>query len=147
MAKIKIIKGFFGHHVNIGKKSVIRRKGPNDDAFEVDDETAKRLVDLGMAKYVAAVPVTTPPENSEEDDSSNNLPENEEPAEDENEEDAGIDIPEYSIDSHVSELRTIAKAAGITFKVGMSKGDMVDALDKHFGVMDAPALSAETPVV
>ena len=147
MAKIKMIKGFFGHHVNNGKKSVIRRKGPSDDAFEVDDETAKRLVDLGMAKYVAAVPVTTPPENSEEDDSSNNLPENEEPAEDENEEDNERYVPAYSIDSSVSELRAIAKAHGLSFKVGMTKLEMVTALDEEFGVMDAPALSAETPVV
>lgn len=147
MAKIKIIKGFFGHHVNIGKKTVIRRKGPNDDAFEVDDETAKRLVDLGMTKYVDSVPVETPSESFEDYAESVNLPENEVPAEGEDEEDMGIDIPEYSIDSHVSELRTIAKAEGITFKVGMSKGEMVTALDKHFGVIDAPDLSAETPVV
>lgn len=147
MAKIKMIKGFFGHHVSIGKKSIIRRKGPNDDAFEVDDATAKRLVDLGMAKYVAAVPVTTPPENSEEDDSSNNLPENEVPAENENEEDNVRYVPAYSIDSSVSELRSIAKAHGLSFKVGMTKLEMVTALDEEFGVIDAPDLSAETPVV
>ncbi len=147
MAKIKITRGFFGHHEKIGNKTVVRRKGPQDPAFEVDDDKAKRLVDLGIAKYVDAVPVATPSESFEEAGSSNNLPENEAPAEDENEDDSGNNIPEYSIDSHVSDLRTIAKAEGISFKVGMTKSEMITALDEHFGVMDAPDLSAETPVV
>ena len=143
MAKIKITRGFYGLHTKLG----IRTKGPNDEAFEVDDNEAKRLVDLGIAKYIGDTPVATVEESADEDNASVNTPETEAPAESEYEGDSVTDIPEYSSDSTVAELRAIAKAEGISFKVGMTKSEMVEALDEHFGVMDAPDLSAETPVV
>ena len=143
MAKIKITRGFYGLHTKLG----IRTKGPNDEAFEVDNNEAKRLVDLGIAKYIGDTPVATVEESADEDNASVNTPETEAPAESEYEGDSVTDIPEYSSDSTVTELRAIAKAEGISFKVGMTKSEMVEALDEHFGVMDAPDLSAETPVV
>ena len=147
MAKIKITRGFYGLRVKIGKLIVNRTKGPNDDAFEVDDNEAKRLVDLGIAKYIGDTPVATVEESADEDNASVNTPETEAPAESEYEGDSVTDIPEYSSDSTVAELRAIAKDEGISFKVGMTKSEMIAVLDEHFGVMDAPDLSAETPVV
>lgn len=143
MAKIKIMRGFYGLHTKLG----VQTKGPNDEAFEVDDNEAKRLVDLGIAKYIGDTPVATVEESADEDNASVNTPETEAPTESEYEGDSVTDIPEYSSDSTVAELRAIAKAEGISFKVGMTKSEMVEALDEHFGVMDAPDLSAETPVV
>lgn len=143
MAKIKIKRGFYGLHTKLG----VRTKGPNDEAFEVDDNEAKRLVDLGVAKYIGDTPVATGEEDANEDNAGVNPPESEEDAEGEYEGDGTTDIPEYSIESAVSDLRVIAKSVGITFKVGTTKEDMVKALDEHFGAMDAPDLSAETPVV
>lgn len=164
MAKIKITRGFYGLRVKIGKLIVNRTKGPNDDAFEVDDNEAKRLVDLGVAKYVDDTPVATVEESADEDNASVNTPETKAPAESENEGGSSVvppetttenkndgddetDIPEYSIETNAKELRKIAESVGITFKVGVTKEDMVKALDEYFGVMDAPDLSAETPVV
>ena len=143
MAKIKITRGFYGLHTRLGVKT----KGPNDEAFEVDDNEAKRLVDLGIAKYIGDAPVATVKESADEDNASVNTPETEAPAESEYEGDSVTDIPEYSSDSTVAELRAIAKDEGISFKVGMTKSEMIAVLDEHFGVMDAPDLSAETPVV
>jgi len=143
MAKIKIKRGFYGLHTKFG----VQAKGPNDEAFEVDDNEAKRLVDLGIAKYIGDTTVATGEESADEDNASVNPPEIEAPAESEYEGDSVTDIPEYSIDSNASDLRAIAKSVGITFKVGTTKEDMVTALDEYFGVMDAPDLSAETPVV
>lgn len=143
MAKIKIKRGFYGLHTKLG----VQTKGPNDEAFEVDDNEAKRLVDLGIAKYFGDTPVATVEESADEDNASVNPSEIEAPAESEYEGDSVTDIPEYSIDSNASDLRAIAKSVGITFKVGTTKEDMVKALDEYFGVMDAPDLSAETPVV
>lgn len=143
MAKIKIKRGFYGLHTKFG----VQAKGPNDEAFEVDDNEAKRLVDLGIAKYIGDTPVATVEESADEDNASVNTPETEAPAESEYEGDSVTDIPKYSSDSTVAELRAIAKGEGISFKVGMTKSEMIAVLDEHFGVMDAPDLSAETPVV
>lgn len=147
MAKIKITRGFYGLHEKTKDCIVLRTKGPNDDAFEVDDNEAKRLVNLGIAKYIGDMPVATVEESADEDNASVNTPETEAPAESEYEDDSVTDIPEYSSDSTVAELRAIAKDEGISFKVGMTKSEMIAVLDEHFGVMAAPDLSAETPVV
>lgn len=40
-------------------------------------------------------------------------------------------IPEYSEDMTAKELRDIGKLCGLTFKAGITKKEMVDALDAH----------------
>ena len=141
MAKIKIKRGFYGLHTNIG----VQIKGPKDDAFEVDDSEAKRLVDLGIAKYIGDTPVATSINEEIADEASDNIAENENATESDLEDDGG-DIPEYSIDSNASDLRAIAKSVGITFKVGTTKEDMVKALDEYFSG-DMPELDSEASVV
>ena len=142
MAKIKIKRGFYGLHTKFG----VQAKGPNDEAFEVDDNEAKRLVDLGIAKYIGDTPVATVEESADEDNASVNPPETEAPAESEYEGDSVTDIPEYSIDSNASDLRAIAKSVGITFKVGTTKEDMVKALDEYFSG-DMPEFDPQESVV
>lgn len=77
-----------------------------DPAFEVDEATAHRLVEeKGVAEYV------TPP--------AQELPE-------------GVTaIPVYNEDMKADELRAIGELCGLTFKKGMSKAEMVAALDAH----------------
>ena len=94
-----------------------------DPAIEVDEATASRLVEeKGVAEYV------TPPTNEPE------LPE------------GVIGIPEYSTRNTVKELQEIAELCGITFEEGMTKAQMVEALDKHIAentVDDPDALTDE----
>jgi len=79
-----------------------------DPAIEVDEAIARRLVEeKGVAEYV------TPPATEPE------LP-------------AGIvGVPVYSEEMKADELRAIGELCGLTFKKGMSKADMVAALDAH----------------
>lgn len=50
-----------------------------------------------------------------------------------------VKAPAYSVDMRADALREIGKHYGLTFKVGMSKVDMVAALDEYFN----PAESVE----
>ena len=119
---IKIICGVYG-----GKDGM---KRPGDKPFSLSPEEEARLVARKVAVYVTEPAIEThqdeddgapigfdeiPPEDFDEDD----LP------------DGVIAIPEYSVDMKPAELREIGKLCGLTFKVGMSKQEMVDALDAH----------------
>lgn len=119
---IRIICGVYG-----GKNGV---KRPGDEPFSLSPAEEARLVSRKVAVYVnePAAPEDeyvpddapigfdeTPPEDFDMDD----LP------------DGVIGIPEYSVDMKATELREIGKLCGLTFKVGMTKEEMVAALDKH----------------
>lgn len=106
MRKIRIISGVFGW--KHGSAYDLVKAG--DAPIEVEDKVACRLVEQKVAKYVEA-----PAEESGLPD----LP------------DGVYPVPQFSIDSTVAELREIAKQCGVTFKVGMTKEDMVAALDAH----------------
>lgn len=115
--------------------------------IEADEAVESRLVSLGIAEYVT--PVATPITDDFKSVPSENASETEEPAESlyEGEADEAVDdtsIPEYSIDSPMSELRALMKENGLSAKVGITKADMVAALDEIFS--DAPVLNAEEPV-
>lgn len=60
------------------------------------------------------------------------------------------DIPEYSTETSLGELKDIFKDCGLAYKVGMSKIEMVAHLDEYFAAYDAgealPTLGAEGPV-
>lgn len=125
---IKMIRGVFGLPVNGIVKAVDKNYGP----FEAGAEQEARLIRLGLAVRVEeGEPATvdtdapigfdeTPPEDFTEDgDELPELP------------DGVIGIPEYNEDMKASELREIGAMCGLTFKVGMSKKDMVAALDAH----------------
>lgn len=98
MVKIKLTAGVF-----CWQREIILAGAP---AFEVDDATARRLVEeKGVAEYVA------PP--------AQELPE-------------GVTaIPVYNEDMKADELRAIGELCGLTFKKSMSKAEMVAALDAH----------------
>lgn len=99
---IKIVKGVYGHMAESG---IVRPKTSADEPFTLNPVQEKRLVDLGVAEYVGPVDTMDTPANAEE-------------------------IPEYDIDMKVDKLREIAKQMGLTFPVGTTKAEMVEAMDK-----------------
>ena len=108
---IQMICGVYGHYTN--GQVVARDK--NSGPFELSPEREAQLVSQGCAQYVNYndAPIgfdEMPPE----------LP------------DDVIPVPQYSMESSAKELREIGKICGLTFKVGMSKADMVEALDAFF---------------
>lgn len=141
MALVKIIKGFYGLKTNNG----IRAKGVGDVAFELDDVEANRIIELGIAKYAEKTTVATSENHTVNKKIGDNTVEKENLAKSDFDND--IDIPKYDSTSSVSDLRAIAKDVGITFKVGMSKSDMIAALDEYFGATELSLiLSAGNPV-
>ena len=120
---IQIICGVYG-----GKDGV---KRPGDKPFTLSPAEEARLVDRKVAVYVNA-PTIAPEDEDIPDDAPIGFDET--PPEDfdmDDLPDGVIAIPEYSVDMKATELREIGKLCGLTFKVGMSKEEMVAALDKH----------------
>lgn len=120
---IKMIRSTYGLPVNGVVKPMDKNSGP----FNAGEAQEKRLVERGYAVYVDDVvegaddsaPIgfgETPPQDFEE------LPELPE----------GVTaIPEYNADMKQTELREIGAMCGLTFPVGMTKKEMVAALDAH----------------
>lgn len=104
---IQMKAGTFGLSVNGYVKAMTKESGP----FVASEEQEARLVKLGLAVYVDKAP--------EQDD---DLPELH---------DGVTGIPEYSTENTAAELREIGKLCGLTFKAGMTKAEMVAALDAH----------------
>ena len=135
MAKIKLTAGIFCWQHNIIRAG--------DPAIEVDDATARRLVEeKGVAVYAAPTPVAPVLPN---EDLDTELPE------------GVVGILEYSVDTKADDLRAIGELFGLTFKKGMSKADMVAALNAHIeensvdgfdmdDAEDAPAFDATEAV-
>lgn len=124
---IQIIRGVYGHY--IGGHVVPRDK--NSEPFALTPEQEKRLVRIGVAKYVENPVDDAKPDIAEE---LLDLPD-------------GVDaIPEYNASMKADELRKIAKLMGLTFPVGTTKAEMVaqmDAfLDEH---MDESEDDADMP--
>lgn len=106
---IQMKAGTFGLAVNGFVKPMTKDSGP----FVASEEQEARLVKLGLAEYVTdGTPIGF-------DEAPEDLPE------------GVVGIPEYSIDNTANELREIGKLCGLTFKVGMTKAEMVAALDAH----------------
>ena len=129
---IKMIAGVFGLPVTDenGRKRV-QAMGVNSGPFSADPAQEKRLVDMKLAVYVKA-PTLVDDETPDEDAK---LP------------DGVTGIPEYSVDMKATELREIGALCGLTFKVGMTKAEMVAALDKHIEEhsVDGFTVDDETP--
>ena len=109
---IEMIAGVFGLPIKNKEGKTIRIKGmgPNDGPFSVAPEREAELVKKGIARYVEQ------PKDTEGDDTDTD----------------STNIPEYSADMKVDQLREIGAQFGLTFNIGMKKTDMVAALDKLF---------------
>lgn len=98
---IKIINGVYGY---MDKNGIVKPKTEKDAPFALTEAQEARLVGLGVAKYVNAPVPPVEPEN--------------EP-----------DEPEKPLeDMTAKELREVGKEYGLTFKVGKSKVEMVEAI-------------------
>lgn len=95
---VKIINGVYGHYTE-GK---VVRKDKKSEPFDLEADKAARLVFQGVAEYVDEVQVAAVAVEE-------------------------VDIPDLE-DMTVSQLRAIGKQMGITFKVGTTKAEMVEAL-------------------
>ena len=128
---IKMVAGVFGLPVGNG---IVERKTKDSEPFTASAEQEARLVKLGLARYVDAPAEAAEPIGFDETpDEGAELPELP---------DGVVGIPEYSVDMKAAELREIGALCGLTFKVGMSKADMVAALDKH---IEENTVDDETP--
>lgn len=106
---IQIVRGVYGF---LDKDGIVRPKRETDPPFELLPEQEARLVRLGVAKYVGDAKVAQP----------------EEPAPADFEEEPADEVPLSELS--VKELREIGKEYGLTFKVGISKADMVKAIEE-----------------
>lgn len=111
MALIKIVNGTYGYKAPGSKR--IEPKNSGSPPFEIDDVKAEYLVEHGIACYVLDI-------------------DEEEISEDDNdiEEDG---TPVYSVDMKVNQLREIMEANGLSYRVGMTKEDIVNVLDGFYG--------------
>lgn len=122
-----IITGMLIH--NRGKTSVALTEQDGPQSFS--EEFEAHLVSIGIAKYADgnyAVPtaVATAIEDDEPPIAVVNTPEEETPPTGE------ITRPEYNANMKAAELREIMDECQLPFKVGMTKADMVAALDAYF---------------
>jgi len=134
MRSIRIINGVYGYQPK--GSSFIEPKRAGDPPFEVDDEKAAELVASKTAEYAddmagtaPVLAVATPVVEDKDMDAGLNITEEESTPEDEI---TAPDKPAYSVDTNANELREIMSEFGLSFKVGMTKEDMVSLLDDFF---------------
>ena len=123
MKYVKIVNGIYGYKPE-GSKHV-EPKRPSDPAFLLDDREAERLVASKIAEYAGETPDTVieaAPKSG-----------------------GNAEFPQYSVEMTVEKLREIMAQCGLGFKVGMSKVNMVEALDEYFAKGGAEDTNGEEP--
>ena len=148
---IRIINGTYGHRPKIMKNGELVESTyvvpttPKDPPIEVTDEEAERLVKQGVAAYL------NPPHHEHEsghaEDAQNLSDEtgsepNEEAADMPDIDDEDIVPDVYTIDMRADELRKAMRERGLTVRVGITKKEMVEALNGN----DYPVLQVEDVV-
>ena len=119
---IKMIRGVFGLPVN----GIVKAMDKNSGAFEAGAEQEERLIRLGLAvKFEIADGEPAP--SADEVDTDTPIGMDETPPEDIVEAEDVDEIVELKSLS-VKELREIGKQHGLTFKVGMTKPEMIQAI-------------------
>ena len=116
---IKMIRGVFGLPIDGIVKAMDKNSGP----FNAGAEQEERLINLGLAERVGDVP-DMPPAEDEIVDTDAPIGFDEMPPDDGEIVEEIIDLKTLS----VKELREIGKQYGLTFKVGMTKDEMVEAI-------------------
>lgn len=180
MKQVKIISGTYGHKPKGAVSvSPISAGGivelPDAEAMRlvglkvaVYAEAPKPVVPVDPGADSPPSGVATPDSDQNSAGAGVNPPENETgaggeesdetPADDDGDDEGGdgngenddADIPKYSTEMPLDELKDIFKDCGLAYKVGMSKVEMVAYLDEHFAADDdgekPPALGTEEPV-
>ena len=129
---IKIVRGVYGF---VDKYGIVRPKTEADEPFELPAEQEARLVRLGVAEYVGIA--------EGEQEGSHEQEETEQEQTEGEQEPIGFDeTPEDEpalSELSVKELREIGKEYGLSFKVGMTKDDMVKAIEAAEAALDINA--------
>ena len=133
---IQMIAGVYGLAVKQpnGKTRVVA-KGPEDGPFSVTPEREAELVGKGLARYVQENPPHVEDEQPVYEENEAPVEEDGAPVGFDEMPVEGIAIPEYSESMKAAELREIGAEFGLSFKVGMTKAEMVAALDAYFEEM------------
>lgn len=108
---IRIIKGTYGY---MNENGVVKPKTAKDEPFSLSAEQEARLVGLGVAVYVDEKPAKAEPEETAEESLA--VADEEKPME----------------DMTAKELRELGKEYGLTFKVGLTKADMIKAIQAEW---------------
>jgi len=156
MKTVRIIKGVYGYRPGPGKSTKPIYMGKTVD---LPDAEADRLVGLGIAEYAGVAPEADEigpegvPAGVEDDGAGVNMSGGENGAEGQEEDEDGPgddDLPErpaYDGGTSAADLRKLMGEAGLQYRVGMSKGDMIAALDEFYGSdQQPPDLQPEAPV-
>lgn len=130
-------------------------KSPASGPFSASAAIEERLVRLGVAVYVDTVEPETDKTGVATGAGGENSHEAGEDPPGGGDSSGGLDKPPaYSVDMKAAELRAIMELCGLTYKVGMTKADMVAALDEYYRDADGeddgedpPDLSPEAPDV
>ena len=140
---IHIINGTYGHRPILPNGEYSNYVVPvtrADLPIDVDEKEAARLVNGGIAEYVNGEAVATPYVPPEDDTPSGNTPDDAGAAESAGE--PGNE-PVFTTDMRVDELRAAMRERGLSVKVGMTKADMVAALND---TEDMPDLTVQDVV-
>lgn len=158
MTKIKIIKGVYGYK---SKGSVVP-KSKNDEPFEVSEQEAKRLVEIGVAeiasnlkpqadkpiKYSESLaPVKNIVDKSKKETIAKSEPEVTEEISEGNTEDETANNIEYSMENTQKELLAMARELGFEGKDTTTKAELIAFLDEATSTEDAPTIADNEGVV
>lgn len=117
---IRIVKGVYGF---LDKDGIVRPKTEADAPFTLLPEQEERLVRLGVAQYVGNVKEAQEPADLAESEAFDS---------------DDITVDEIPLSTYsVKELRDLGKEYGLTFKVGMSKTEMVAAIEEAEAELNA----------
>lgn len=132
---IKMISGIYGMPVkHPDGRTTIKGMGPNDGPFSLAPEKEQRLVDRKVAVYAQSPVVHEQPQGSPEQEPEMDTAPigfDETPPDPDELPEGVTGIPAYNVEMKPAELREIGAMCGLTFKVGMSKSDMVAQLDAY----------------
>ena len=144
---IHIINGTYGHRPILPNGEYSNYVVPvtrADLPIDVDEKEAARLVNCGIAEYVNGEAVATAYVPTEERTPSGNTHDDAGDAGSAGEpEDEPEDEPVFTTDMRVDELRAAMRERGLSAKVGMTKADMVAALND---AEDLPDLTVQDVV-
>ena len=153
MRKVIMIQGTYGYRAE--GSTHITPKTRNDDPFELPDSEAERLIALGVAIAVqnggaetVQKAVATGEESKATDGASDDTPTESSGTEGEAD---NQEKPVYNADMKVDDLRALLEKYNLPYKAGMTKADMVAALDAYFTDPTddgeaPPVVQAEDPV-
>ena len=109
---IQIIAGTFGYYNGRKVIPITEADGPQ----QFDPELEERLVKQGVAKYIGAAPAAS--QDLEPTDTGAEDPEDE-----------GDELPEYSAEMKLDELKEIAAAYGVDASAMRKKSDIIEAIE------------------